>query len=501
MSPRQVNRRDFIAATGSAALSAMIVPRHVLGGQGFTAPSDIANIAVVGAGGMGFSNTGQVLSENLIAVADVDFGYVDRKIGGPVSRDGTPNKAYAAFAKARRYEDFREMLDKEKEIDGVIIATPDHVHAAVAKAAMELKKAVYVQKPLCATVAEARMLSKLATSSGVATQMGNQGHSRDDTRLVREWIQAGLIGAVREVHIYTDRPLGYWPQAIPRPVSGGARIPPMPAVGAQWSQGSINNVLSNGMSTGYSAKPYNLNWDLYHGPVPQVPYHPIYHPFTWRGWIDFGGGALGDMGAHLVDGPFYAMDLDYPATVEGSSTPFGGPRTNPASFPMATNVQWEFDATPTRPKFKMYWYDGGLMAPRPAALPDDFKYVTEGGVFIIGEKGVLVHQTYGAKPQLFPAALMEEAARVPKTERRVTTSHEMNWVNAIKGTDVASSPIEYAAKLTETMHLGVAAVRHAAALNQGPQKLHYDAVKSAFVNQPAADKYLTREYRPGWNVV
>jgi len=158
-------------------------------------------------------------------------------------------------------------------------------------------------------------------------------------------------------------------------------------------------------------------------------------------------------------------------------------------------------ATATRPKFKMYWYDGGLMAPRPAALPDEFKYVTEGGVFIVGEKGVLVHQTYGAKPQLFPAALMEEAAKVPKTERRVTTSHEMNWVNAIKGTDVASSPIEYAAKLTETMHLGVAAVRHAAALNQGPQKLYYDSAKMAFTNQVGANQYLTRPYRPGWNVV
>jgi predicted dehydrogenase len=500
MSHRKVNRRDFIATTGATAASAMIVPRHVLGGQGFTAPSDIANIAVVGAGGMGASNTTQVLSENIIAIADVDFGYVDRRVGPAVNRDGTPNKLHAAHAKARRYADFRELLDKEKGIDGVIVATPDHVHAAVAKAAMELKKAVYVQKPLCATVAEARMLAKLAASSGVATQMGNQGHSRDDTRLIREWIQAGLIGAVKEIHIYTDRPLGYWPQAVPRPIAEGGRMPPMPAPGGQWSQGSINNVLANGMSTNV-VKPDTLNWDLFHGPVPEVPYHPIYHPFTWRGWLDFGGGALGDMGAHLVDGPFYALDLDYPITVEGSSTPFGGPRANPASFPMATNVQWEFAATATRPKFKMYWYDGGLMAPRPAALPDEFKYVTEGGVFIVGEKGVLVHQTYGAKPQLFPAALMEEAAKVPKTERRVTTSHEMNWVNAIKGTDVASSPIEYAAKLTETMHLGVAAVRHAAALNQGPQKLYYDGAKMAFTNQVGANQYLTRPYRPGWNVV
>ncbi len=500
MSRRKVNRRDFIATSGAAAASAMIVPRHVLGGQGFTAPSDIANIAVVGAGGMGASNTTQILSENLIAVADVDFDYVDRRVGPAVNRDGTPNKLHLAHAKARRYADFREMLDKEKGIDGVIIATPDHTHAVVAKAAMELKKAVYVQKPLCATVAEARMLAKLAASSGVATQMGNQGHSREDTRLIREWIQAGLIGAVKEVHIYTDRPLGYWPQAVPRPIAEGAKMPPMPAPGSQWSQGTINNILANGMSANV-VKPDALNWDLYLGPVPEIPYHPIYHPFTWRGWLDFGGGALGDMGAHLVDGPFYALGLDYPTTVEGSSTPFGGPRANAASFPMATNVQWEFAATATRPAFKMYWYDGGLMAPRPAALPDDFKYVTEGGVFIVGEKGVLVHQTYGAKPQLFPAALMEEAKKVPKTERRVTTTHEMNWVNAIKGTDVASSPIEYAAKLVETMHLGVAAVRHAAALNSGPQKLQYDAAKMAFTNQVGANQYLTRPYRAGWNVV
>ncbi len=498
MSHRKVNRRDFVAGS-SAAMSAMIVPRHVLGGQGFTAPSDIANIAVVGAGGMGASNTTQVLSENIIAVADVDFGYVDRRVGPAINKDGTPNKLFQAHARARRYADFRQMLDQEKGIDGVIIATPDHVHAAVAKAAMELKKAVYVQKPLCATVAEARMLAKVAKESGVVTQMGNQGHSRDDTRLIREWIQAGLIGAVREVHIYTNRPLGYWPQAIPRPIAAGGKMPPLPANGAQWSQGSINNVLINGMSQPWTM-PDTLNWDLFHGPVPEVPYHPIYHPFTWRGWLDFGGGALGDMGAHLVDGPFYALDLEYPSTVEGSASPFGGSRSNPASFPMATNVQWEFAATATRPALKMFWYDGGLMAPRPASLPDEFEYVTEGGVFMVGDKGVLVHQTYGAKPQLFPASLMEQAAKVPKTERRVTTSHEMNWVNAIKGTDVTSSPIEYAAKLTETMHLGVAAVRHANAVNKGPQKLRYDGAKMAFTNQIGANQYLTREYRPGWNV-
>ena len=364
MSRRKVNRRDFIATSGAAAASAMIVPRHVLGGQGFTAPSDIANIAVVGAGGMGASNTTQILSENLIAVADVDFDYVDRRVGPAVNRDGTPNKLHLAHAKARRYADFREMLDKEKGIDGVIIATPDHTHAVVAKAAMELKKAVYVQKPLCATVAEARMLAKLAASSGVATQMGNQGHSREDTRLIREWIQAGLIGAVKEVHIYTDRPLGYWPQAVPRPIAEGAKMPPMPAPGSQWSQGTINNILANGMSANV-VKPDALNWDLYLGPVPEIPYHPIYHPFTWRGWLDFGGGALGDMGAHLVDGPFYALGLDYPTTVEGSSTPFGGPRTNAASFPMATNVQWEFAATATRPAFKMYWYCLLYTSPSP----------------------------------------------------------------------------------------------------------------------------------------
>ena len=499
MSHRQVNRRDFLAASGTTALSAMIVPRHVLGGPGFTAPSDIANIAVVGAGGMGMNNASQILSENVVALVDVDFDYVDRRVGPAIKKDGTPSLLHAAYAKARRYADFRQMLDQEKGIDGVIVATPDHVHAAVAKAAMELKRAVYVQKPLCATVAEARMLSRLATASGVATQMGNQGHSREGTRLIREWIQAGLIGAVKEVHIYTNRPLGYWPQAIPRPVPFGGKLPPLPSQGSQWGQGSIDNILVNGMSTDW-VKPDTLNWDLFHGPVPEVPYHPIYHPFTWRGWLDFGGGALGDMGAHLMDGPFHAMGLDYPATVEGSATPFGGPRTAPASYPMATNVQWEFAATPTRPGFKMYWYDGGLMAPRPAALPDEFQYVTEGGVFIVGEKGVLVHQTYGDKPQLFPAALMEEAARVPKTERRVTTTHEMNWINAIKGTDVTSSPLEYAARLTETMHLGVAAVRHANAVDQGPQKLRYDSAMSVFTNQPAANKYLTREYRKGWSV-
>ncbi len=501
MTDHPLSRRRFVTGTGAAALSAMIVPRHVLGGKGFTAPSDTAGLAVVGAGGQGITHVRNTVGERLLAVADVDFGYVDRKIGAPTLADGAPNPVHVAHAGATRYADFRVMLEREKSIDGVFIATPDHTHAVIARAAMELGKAVYVQKPLCATVAEARMLAAVAARTGVVTQMGNQGHSTTDTRLIREWIQAGLIGPVREVHIYTNRPLGYWPQAVPRPVPTGGTLPNQPKAGDQWSQGSVNNVLTAGMSSGPWTPPPTLDWDLFHGPVPVIPYHPIYHPFTWRGWLDFGGGALGDMGAHLVDGPFYALGLDYPDSVEGSSTPFGGPRTNPASFPAATNVQWTFGATMARPAMRMYWYDGGLMAPRPAAVPESFEYNTEGGIFMVGDRGVLFHETYGRRPRLFPESLMEEAARVPATEPRVTTSHEMNWVNAIKGTDVTTSPIAYAAKLTETMLLGVAAIRHANQVNKGPQHLLYDAQSAQFRNQPTANQYLTREYRSGWTVL
>ena len=234
--------------------------------------------------------------------------------------------------KLKRYADYREMLDKQKDIDAVFVATPDHMHATIALAAMDLKKAVYVQKPLTWSVAEARQLSKRAQETKVATQMGNQGHSTDDARTVIEYIQSGAIGDVREVHIWTNRPLGFWPQGVPRPEPLN---PSSPAPG--WSGHDVNVRQAASLAAEATPMPPELNWNLFLGVAPEVPYHPIYHPFNWRGWVDWGMGAIGDMGAHLIDHSMWALDLGYPTTIETISTPFNG-----ASYPLATQTFYEF---------------------------------------------------------------------------------------------------------------------------------------------------------------
>jgi len=515
MSRRKVSRRDFVAGTGRAALSAMILPRHVLG-RGFQAPSDTLNVAIVGAGGMGMSNAENLGSENIVAVCDVDFGYVERSmVGRDKNRDGSARpegiRMQEQFGKAKRYADWRELLDKQKDLDGVLIATPDHMHAVIAKGAMQAGKHVYVQKPLTYSVHEARVLRALALDNPkLATQMGNQGHSREGARLINEWIQAGVIGPVREVHVWTNRPVGYWPQGVPRPLTSIAN--PSPAT--SWGQRRVNEALATALGGAAFSIPDGLHWDLYLGGVAEdVPYHPIYHPFNWRGWLDFGVGALGDMGAHLIDHPYWALGLEYPISIEATSTPWGTtpmppadpnaapntpagrPRARPVSYPVATTVHYQFPARGSQPPVKLTWCDGGLYPSRPDVLPDDVTLKSEGGVIFYGEKGVLMHDTYGDNPRLFPQALMDQAASVPKSIPRIDWSHEMNWVKAAKGLTPPSSPISYAAQLTETMLLGVVALR----TGQG-RKLLYDGAKMSVTNIAEANQYLTREYRAGWAV-
>jgi len=431
-------------------------------------------------------------------------------------RDGAERpeglKLQDQFARAARYSDFREMLDRQKDIDGVVIATPDHLHAVVAKAAMDVGKHVYVQKPLTYSVHEARVLRATALANRrLVTQMGNQGHSSEGARRINEWIQAGVIGPVREVHVWTNRPLVYWPQGIPRPARVAAPSRPSP-FGNPWSPQHVDDVLALAMA-GDAGVPDGLRWDLYLGPVADdVPYHPIYHPFNWRGWIDFGAGALGDMGAHLIDQPFWALGLSWPTSIEATSTPWGmspvplelaagppatgaAPRRRPVSYPVATTVHYRFPARGTQPPVRLTWYDGGLFPPRPDALPDDVPLVSEGGVIFLGDKGVLINDTYGANPRLYPAALLEEAAAVPATIPRIPWSHELNWAKACKGQATASSPLEYAAQLTETMLLGIVALR----TGQG-QRLDYDGEAMRITNVPEANQFLSRTYRAGWAI-
>lgn len=499
-----VSRRDFVASTATLAAGAMIVPRVVLGGPGYRAPSDTLNIACVGIGGMGMNNMAQMLTENIVAVCDVDFPFVERNIDGRLKpRQGQPSpqnlQLAEAYKKAAKYVDFREMLAKQKDIDAVMIATPDHLHATIALAAMQLGKHVYVQKPLAYSVYETRLLAKAAAANPkVVTQMGNQGHSMEGSHRIIEIVQSGVLGTIRNVHVWTDRPVRYWAQGIPRPRPAGAAVVnsnPRP----QWNMGTVDNAVRNFMASNDHSPPEGFNWDLFLGPAPEIAYHPAYHPFAWRGWLDFGVGAIGDMGAHLIDQSFTSLGLTYPTSITASSSPWGGGAQNPATYPLAMTAQFEYPAVGKRGPVTLHWYDGGLLPPRPSLMPDDAPISNPGsdggGAMLVGDKGMLIHETYGNRPRIYPESVAQKAERVPKSIPRITVSHEQNWIQASKGEAKASSPFEQAAPLTETMLLGIAALR----AGQG-RKVLYDAANMQFTNAPEANQYLTRVYRKGWEL-
>jgi predicted dehydrogenase len=527
-----VSRRHFIETAALTGAGLTIVPRHVLG-KGFTPPSDLLNIAAVGVGGMGRNNMRAVGSQNIVAVCDVDWDFAERSLDrfkadlenrrnpqaggrgrggqaqgqGPAqpnpdpARRGEPievlERIVEQLPKAKRYTDYREMLSQQKDIDAVIIATPDHMHAAIASAAMDLGKHVYVQKPLTWSVEEARHLAKKAKDNPkIATQMGNQGHSGAESRTTVEYIQQGAIGDVTEVHVWTNRPLGYWPQGLPRP-NAAAMTTGSSGQAPPWNGPGVERRLAAAMAGNYPV-PDKLNWDLFLGVAPHVDYHPIYHPFNWRGWVDWGQGALGDMGAHLIDFPFWALELGMPTSIETISTPF-----NDASFPSSTSTFFEFAARGNKPAVKMTWYDGGMMPPRPPEFSEEMvedprtkrmvykeQYSGEGGVMYFGSKGKLLHETYGYRPRLLPQSLHDSYGKPKQTIARIQTTHEMNWVEAAKGTTPASCPFDYAARLVEVMLLGVVSLR-------ARSKIFYDAEKMRITNVAAANDLLRREYRSG----
>ena len=460
MKKTNLSRRKFVGTAAATTFGAMVLPRHILGGPGFRAPSDTLNVAAIGAGGMGASNMSALTSQNIVAICDVD----DRRVEGSFYdnegklRDNR-KELKSAYEKAKQYKDFRVMLEKQKDIDGVVIATPDHVHASAAAMAMRMGKHVYVQKPLTYTVHESRVLAQLAKETGVVTQMGNQGHSQDDGRRLLELVWAGAIGTVHEAHIWTNRPI--WPQGMARPEKS-------------------------------EKVPKGVDWDLFLGPAKEVPYHSDYMPFSWRGWTDYGTGALGDMGAHLIDHAYWALDLEYPTSIEAAGSPFGG--EDDASFPLSTLVHYEF-ARGGRDPIQMTWYDGGLLPRRPDVMPAHAEVNKGGGAMLIGEKGVLVYDTYGHNPRLYPEHLEQEYANTPQTLPRIAESHEMNWANACMGIGEATCPLSYAGPLTETMLLGVVALR----AGYG-RKLFWDGAKGKFHNAPDADAHLHYEYRKGWEL-
>jgi predicted dehydrogenase len=521
-----ITRRKFVTTVAATGAALTIVPRHVLG-RGFQAPSDTLNIATVGINGQGFTNTRNLMGENIVAICDVDYTLLDGALarakaaataappatGGNQQRRREPSKAQLEanarrpatnvsenlrkfvdqqMPKVQRYKDYREMLEKQKDIDGVVVATPDHMHAAIASAAMDLGKHVYVQKPLCWSVQEARHLSQKAkTNPKVVTQMGNQGHSTDGARTGQEYLAAGAIGDIREVHVWTNRPLGYWPQGIPRP----APLPPEdPKRPLRWNGPGVEARLAAAMAGNYPV-PDGLSWDLFLGVAPQVEYHPIYHPFNWRGWVDWGQGALGDMGAHLIDHPFWGLNLGMPTEIETISTPFNG-----VCYPSATTTYYQFAARGNMPAVKMTWYDGGFNPPKPEEIGDE-RLNGEGGVLYIGSKGKMLQDTYGLNPRLLPQSLHDSyGAPKQKLARIAHEEHEVNWVEAIKGKAEISSPFDYASRLIEVMLLGVVSMRAGG-------KIQYDGaagrVKNSVKNGSNTvdpNQFLAREYRSGWKL-
>jgi predicted dehydrogenase len=517
-----ISRRQFVKTTAAAGTAFMIVPRHVLG-RGYQAPSDLVNIATVGVSGMGAVNTRAVMSQNIVALCDCDFDLLDSRLADwskpprpPQNRPPAPppppqpwknfgpSKAQLAadarwpahdgaatlrrfvdeqLPRVQKYRDYREMLEKQKDLDAVIVATPDHMHAVIASNAMSLGKHVYVQKPLCWSVHEARHLAKKAVETKVKAQMGNQRHSLDVSRRGVEYVMNGALGDVREVHVWTNRPLGFWPQGIPRPAPLSTESAQLP-----WNNRGIMQRLGAAMAgtNGPHKVPDRLSWDLFLGVAPQVEYHPLYHPFNWRGWVDWGQGALGDMGAHLMDFPVWALKLGLPTVVETETTPFNG-----VCYPNATTTYFEFPERKGMPAVKLTWYDGGLMPPDPEELEGE-QLDPGGGVLYIGKKAKLLH--YSAGGRLLPNKKHNDYGPPKERLPRVAHGdHEMNWVNAIKGTDELSVPFDYAALLTEIMLLGIVSLR-------ANSKLLYDAANMRVTNNLAANDFLTRQYRAGYSL-
>ena len=460
-------RRAFLARAAGVASGFVVVPRHVLGGARFVAPSGKVNVALVGAGGQGRTNARALFNEpdaQLIAVADPvlehdmePFYYKGRAGRRPVRAE--IEKHYAAKTPNHRcaeYEDFRVLLEKEKAVDAVLCATPDHLHVTVSLAAMRAGKHVYCEKPLTHNVREARLVARVARETGVATQMGNLGHSREGIRLTCEWIWDGAIGLVREVHAWV-----------------GAK---------RWNKELI------GLPPDTPPVPSGVNWDLWLGPRAPHPYHPAYCPVRWRDFWAFGLSGLGDFGCHDLDAPFWALDLGAPARVEALAA---GP-TDDEIAPHGLICYFDFPGRGNkRPPVRVTWYDGGLRPARPAGLNPAVSMPTR-GVLFVGDKGVLLCEGAGGQPRLLPDDRMRAYVKPPKTLPRVQ-GHHRDWLDACKGGAPASSNFGYGARLTELTLLGVLALRLG-------QPIAWDPAAMKVPGLPAADPLLNGTYRKGWEL-
>ena len=467
---KHLNRRNFIKGAAFTA-GFFIVPRHVLG-RGFIAPSDKLNIAAIGAGGKGESDLIEFAKSprvNIVALCDVD--------------DRQAKKSRERFPKATYYKDYREMLAKEKNnIDAVSISTPDNTHTVAAMAAMQLGKHVYVQKPLTHDIYEARMLTEAATKYKLVTQMGNQGASGDGVRQMQEWYNAGIIGDAHTIYVWTNRPV--WPQGFGSPKTN-------------------------------AFVPAELDWNLWLGPAQWEDYKDGYAPFNWRGYWNYGTGALGDMGCHLIDPAFKTVGLSYPSEVECSVAAIYEQMWNasyyPESCPAASSVILKFPGKNGKKDVELHWTDGGIRPERPEELlPDEIMGDEDGsgGVIIEGTKGKIMCGTYGSNPKLLPTSRMQEV-KVPQTLARVPEGHYVQWVDACiagYGKNKLSSSFDYAGPLTESILMGNLALRSWNIKSAdgesfpGRKRLLWDAKNMKVTNFEGANQFVKREYRQGWNL-
>lgn len=437
------SRRNFLkgaVATGAAiGLTPDLMAFRWFGRKpSLVDPDRKLNIACVGCGGKGASDIAGVSSENIVGLCDVDFGR---------ARD-----TFSKYPDARTYRDYRSMLqDLGDDIDAVTISTPDHMHFPIAMMAMHMGKHVYVQKPCAHTIAEARELARAAKAYGVVTQMGNQGHATDDTRRIVAWIREGAIGEVREVHLYTDRPI--WPQNGPMPEA--------------------------------ATPPASMDWNLWLGTAPYRPYPADGPHFRWRGWWDYGCGALGDMGCHIMDAAFWALDLRNPLWVEAVSD-----AASPDLTPSWSIVTYQFGARGNRPPLKLVWHDGGKMPPRPPQLEEGRSMPPkDGGQIFYGSNGCIMAGCYGNSPRIFPETRMREVGRPKQMPPTIKGGNFQEWIRACKGGPAAGSNlVDYAGALTETVLLGNLAIR-------AGKRITWDAKSMRCVDNPAADAYISHPYR------
>ncbi len=441
---RNLTRRAFIQQSGAAA-SVVALPAWAY------PANEKVNVGFVGVGGRGGGNLGETAKSglaNVVALCDVDEGRLDQ--------------AAAGHPGAKKYVDFRKMIEEGNNIEAVAVSTPDHCHAPAAAMAMKMGKHAYVEKPLTHSVYEARALTELAVKNKVVTQMGNQGHSSDSRRLLVEFLQQGGIGGAKEVHAWTNRPI--WPQGLDRPP---AKQPPA-----------------------------KLHWDLWLGPAPERPFHDSLHPFAWRGWWDFGTGALGDMACHIMDAAFWGLNLGYPTSVEAVGEPL-----KPESAPNWMTVTLQFPERNGQPPVKYVWYDGKKGNGKDATpnmpnaeLAQGIKLNNNGNI-IIGDKGTVVvldEQTGNWKVVRGGQTIDKKDLEVKQTLAR-TREHHVEWLEGIRGGPAPLGNFNYSGPFTETVLIGIAAFR-------AGKKLDWDGKALKAKNTRDADPFIQREYRKGWSL-